>query len=178
MLVDPRSLPVLDTARHRAVSFFLRGVAVPFQRLKAVDTQLMLALLAALPVWVALAVWAQPGMRVPQGAWAWCSLVLVQPCLEEWVFRGLLQGQALRLTSRQGVPARLGPVTWANVLVTLAFVALHLMAQPVVWAVAVAIPSLVLGHLRERFNSVWPPVWVHAFYNAGFGLTAWAAVSA
>ena len=178
MLVDPWSLPVLDTARHRAVSLFFRGAAMPLLRLKRSDAQLLLALLAAVPVWIALFAWAQPWMRAPQGLWAWCSLVLVQPCLEEWVFRGLLQGQALRLTSRQGVPARLGPVTWANVLVTLAFVALHLMAQPVVWAVAVAIPSLVLGHFRERFNSVWPAVLVHAVYNAGFGLTAWAAVSA
>ena len=39
--------------------------------------------------------------------------------------------------------------------------------------VAVAVPSLVLGHLRERFASVWPAVGVHAVYNAGFGLIAW-----
>jgi uncharacterized protein len=125
------------------------------------------------PVWVGLLMWAGPWMRVPQGVWAWCSLLLVQPCLEEWVFRGLLQGEALRLTTRRGRPARLGPVTWANALVTLAFVALHLLATPVAWALAVAAPSLVLGHLRERFNSVWPAVWVHAIYNMGFGVTAW-----
>lgn len=148
------------------------------QRLTRLDTHLALALLAAPPVWFALFLWAQPSMRVPQGVWVWCSLVLVQPCVEEWVFRGLLQGQALRLTTRHGQPARLGPITSANALVTLVFVALHLMAQPVVWAVAVAVPSLVLGHLRERFHSVWPAVFVHATYNAGFGLVAWAPVSA
>lgn len=144
------------------------------QPLNRPDPHLALALLAALPVWLGLFLWAQPALRVPQGAWAWCSLVLVQPCLEEWVFRGLLQGEALRLTTRRGEPARLGPITWANAWVTLAFVALHLVAQPVAWALAVAVPSLVLGHLRERFHSVWPGVGVHALYNAGFGLTAWA----
>lgn len=148
------------------------------QPLKQPDPHLALALLAALPVWFGLFVWAQPGLRVPQGAWAWCSLVLMQPFLEEWVFRGLLQGQALRLTTRRGQPARLGPVTWANALVTVAFVVLHLLAQPVVWAVAVAVPSMVLGHLRERFDSVWPAVFVHATYNAGFGFVAWTHVGA
>ncbi len=146
---------------------------MPVHRLNRSDPHLVLALLAAVPVWLALLLWAGPWMRVPQGTWAWCSLLLVQPCLEEWVFRGLLQGEALRLTTRYGEPARLGPVTWANALVTLAFVALHLVAQPVAWALAVAVPSLVLGHLRERFNSVWPAVWVHATYNLGFGAIAW-----
>jgi len=100
-------------------------------------------------------------------------LLLVQPFLEELVFRGLLQGQALRLITADGQPRRWGPLTIANILVTVAFVALHLRAQPLAWALAVAAPSLVLGHLRERTGSVWPPMLVHAFYNAGFGLTAW-----
>mgnify|MGYP006191998577 FL=1 len=146
---------------------------MPVHRLNRPDPHLVLALMAAVPVWVGLLMWAGPWMRVPQGVWAWCSLLLVQPCLEEWVFRGLLQGEALRLTTWRGRPARLGPVTWANALVTLAFVALHLLTTPVAWALAVAAPSLVLGHLRERFNSVWPAVWVHAMYNMGFGVTAW-----
>jgi uncharacterized protein len=147
------------------------------QRLNRPDSHLVLALLAAVPVWLGLLIWAGPWMRVPQGAWAWWSLLVVQPCLEEWVFRGLLQGEALRMTTRRGEPARLGPVTWANALVTMLFVALHLLAQPVAWALAVAAPSLVLGHLRERLNSVWAAVLVHAVYNAGFGLAAWAHVS-
>lgn len=140
------------------------------------DAHLALALLLALPVWVALGLWLAPAMRVPAGGWAWLSLVLVQPVLEELVFRGLLQGQALRLMASNGQPRRLGPVTVANVLVTIGFVLLHLRAQPLAWALAVAAPSLVLGHLRERFCSVWPAVLVHAFYNAGFGLTAWLVI--
>ena len=137
------------------------------------DTHAMLALLAAVPVWLALALWADAYMRHPAGMWAWASLLLVQPVLEELVFRGILQGQALRLTALNGEPRRLGPVTLANVLVTLGFVALHLYAQPLLWALAVAGPSLVLGHLRERLGSVWPAMLVHVIYNAGFGLTAW-----
>ena len=140
------------------------------------DTHAALALLAAVPVWLALALWAGAYMRYPTGVWAWASLLLVQPVLEELVFRGILQGQALRLTALIGEPRRLGPVTLANVLVTVGFVALHLRAQPLAWALAVAGPSLVLGHLRERLGSVWPAMLVHAIYNAGFGLTAWMVV--
>jgi len=139
------------------------------------DPHATLALLAAVPVWLALALWAGAHMRLPAGVWPWASLLLVQPLLEELVFRGILQGQALRLTTRCGQPRRLGPVTLANLLVTAGFVALHLRAQPLAWALAVAVPSLVFGHLRERFASVWPAVGVHVVYNAGFGLTAWLA---
>ena len=140
------------------------------------DTHATLALLAAVPVWLALALSVGEYMRYPAGMWAWASLLLVQPVLEELVFRGILQGQVLRLMSLNGEPRRLGPVTLANVLVTVGFVALHLRAQASGWALAVAGPSLVLGHLRERFGSVWPAMLVHAFYNAGFGLTAWLVV--
>ena len=111
-------------------------------------------------------------MYVPAGWLAWVSFVLIQPLLEELVFRGVLQGLALRLTTDKGQPRRMGPITLANVLVTLVFVALHLQAQPLTWALAVVVPSLVLGHLRERLASVWPSVLVHAVYNTGFGLTA------
>jgi membrane protease YdiL (CAAX protease family) len=132
------------------------------------DRHCLLALGAAVPVWLALALWAGPQMRVPAGAWAWASLVVVQPLLEELVLRGVLQGQLLRLTRAR----RWGPVSVANAATTAAFVALHLPAQPLAWALAVAAPSLVFGHLRERLGSVWPAVAMHAVYNLGFGVAA------
>lgn len=137
------------------------------------DLHLALALLLAVPVWMALGLLAGPLMYVPSGWTAWLSFVLVYPVVEELLFRGLLQGELLRLTTRNGRALRVGPVTWANGLTTVAFVALHLSAQPLAWALAVAVPSLVFGHLRERFDSVWPSVLVHALYNAGFALAAW-----
>ena len=137
------------------------------------DPHAALALLAAVPVWLVLLFWGNVHLRYPVGVLAWVSFLLVQPALEELVFRGILQGQVLRLSTRQGQSLRLGPFTLANVLVTVGFVALHLRAQPLAWALAVAVPSLVLGHLRERLASVWPAILVHAIYNAGFGLAAW-----
>lgn len=149
----------------------MRQPTAPFR----VDPHLIAALLAAVPVWAALGLWAGPWMRAPAGAWGWFSLVLLMPLLEEGVFRGLLQTQLLRVTAVHGQPRRCGPISWANGLTTLAFVALHLPTQPLQWALAVAAPSLVLGHLRERLGSVWPAIGVHLVYNAGFALLAfWA----
>lgn len=139
------------------------------------DAHLAAALALALPAWGVLGLTVGQAMYLPVTVWAWASLVLVQPLLEELVFRGLLQGQALAWLQRGGQPMCLGPLTLANVLVSIAFVALHLSAQPLAWALAVVLPSLVFGHLRERFASVWPAVGLHMFYNAGFGLTAWLA---
>lgn len=135
------------------------------------DGHVLAGLLAALPVWLALGLTMGGRMRGAETGAAWVSLVLVQPIAEEFVFRGVLQGQLLRL----GGARRAGPFTWANLATTAGFVGLHLISQPPAWALATAAPSLLLGHLRERFASVLPAVLVHAFFNAGFGLVALAA---
>ena len=142
---------------------------------RVADPHVIAALLAAVPVWVALGLWAGPWLRAPVSAWDWFSLVLLMPLLEELVLRGLLQSQLLHATKAvaSGQPRRWGPLSWANGLTTLVFVALHLPTQPLLWALAVAAPSLVLGHLRERLQSVWPAIGVHMVYNTGFALTAW-----
>ena len=137
------------------------------------NSDVRFATLLAPPVWVALGLWWGPQLRAPSGWIAWTSLILMQPILEELVFRGLLQGQALRWLATKPMPHWLTQVSMANILVTLCFVAAHLRTHPSAWALALWAPSLVLGHLRERTGSVWPPVFVHIFYNTGFGLTAW-----
>lgn len=138
------------------------------------DPHLAWAMGLALPVWVALGGLAGAHMQVPATWVLWLSLVVAQPLLEELVFRGILQGQLLRLTAKAGFSRRWwAPVSLANVLVTIAFVLLHLRSQPLAWALSVAVPSLVFGHLRERFASIWPAVGLHAYYNLGFALTAW-----
>ena len=139
------------------------------------DAHLVLALLIAVPVWIGLASTVGLSMLQPRGITGWLGFVLLWPLVEELLFRGLLQGQLLRLSQHSEPPRRIGPLTWANGLTTLAFVALHLSAQPLAWALAVALPSLVFGHLRERFASVWPAVGLHMLYNAGFAVAAWVA---
>jgi len=133
------------------------------------DAHVAAALLVAVPVWLVLGAIVGDRMRAPIGWSTWLSFVLLQPLIEEFAFRGVLQGLLLR-RSRGRVA---GPISLANLGTTVAFVTLHLMAQPPPWALAVAVPSLVFGHLRERFGSVLPAVFVHIVYNAGFGMTAW-----
>jgi membrane protease YdiL (CAAX protease family) len=134
-----------------------------------VDRHVLAALAAAVPVWVALGLALPDRMLAPASSTAWISLLLLQPIAEEVLFRGALQGMLLRWTAHR----RLGLVTQANAWTTAAFVALHLLAQPPGWAIAVALPSLVFGHLRDRFASVLPAVAMHVTYNVGFGLAAW-----
>ena len=133
------------------------------------DTHVLAALAAAVPVWAVLGLTVADRMLAPVSAGAWLSLLLLQPLTEELLFRGALQGMLLRRTDRR----TLGPLTRANALTTAAFVALHFIAQPPGWAAVVALPSLVFGHMRDRFGSVLPSVVLHVVYNAGFGLTTW-----
>jgi membrane protease YdiL (CAAX protease family) len=133
------------------------------------DAHTKAAMLAALPVWLGLCVLVGEHMRSVTGWRAWIWFVLLLPVAEELVFRGVLQGQLLRLTSAR----RAGPLTLANLCTTAGFVAMHLPNQPLLWALAVAVPSMLFGHLRERFDSVLPAMMLHAYYNTGFALTAW-----
>lgn len=133
------------------------------------DTHVLAALAAAVPMWAGLGLMVADRMQAPASTGAWLSLLLLQPLTEELLFRGALQGMLLRRTGRR----MLGPLTRANAWTTAAFVALHFIAQPPGWAVAVALPSLVFGHMRDRFDSLLPSVLLHVVYNAGFGLTAW-----
>lgn len=136
------------------------------------DVHLAAALLLAPPVWAALGLWGGATLRVPTSALAWFSLVLMQPFLEELVFRGWMQG---RWPQRWQPGAQRGwPVSGANLATTGVFVLAHLVHQPWGWALAVAAPSLVLGHLRERLHSVWPAMLVHMVYNLGLGMVALA----
>ena len=132
------------------------------------DAHFVAASVLAVPAWLVLGMVVGVHMQTLVGWRAWASGVLLLPLLEEWVFRGLLQGQLLRLWEGR----RLGFVSWANLCTSGAFVAMHFIAQPAAWALAVALPSLVLGHLRERLGSAGPGVLMHAYFNAGFWLTA------
>jgi len=132
--------------------------------------------------WLAIAVVAGPlvagalgwqwGPALGAGHWTRPLPVLmaisVYPLLEELCFRGLLQGWLLeRLPRRQAM----GPSA-ANVLSSMAFAAAHLPSQAAAWAAATLLPSLLLGHLRERHDSLLLPITLHAYFNAGLIVAA------
>ena len=102
-------------------------------------------------------------------SWPFLSLALWQPCGEELVFRGLLQGYVSRQAWGQWSWREL---TGANLGVSLLFMLGHLWQHPPLWALAVLPPSLLFGWMRDRYRSVYPAMVLHMLYNAGyFGLT-------
>jgi membrane protease YdiL (CAAX protease family) len=127
-----------------------------------------LAVLGALPVCLLLASLPHVRLWVPGSVAAWLTLLLWQPLLEELAFRGGLQGALLALGARR----QWCGLSVANVLTSVAFVLAHLWRQPGIWALAVLLPSLMLGALRERLGSVWPVVAVHIYYNGLYVLAA------
>ena len=124
--------------------------------------------LAAGPIlWLLVGI--NPIATVPHGFWQWAGVIGWQPFVEELLFRGLLQGQLLRLSwarrTWHGISA-------ANGMASLVFTAIHFLYHPPLWAVAVLLPSLIFGWLRERHQSTWSPLIMHVLYNLGFFLSA------
>jgi membrane protease YdiL (CAAX protease family) len=95
------------------------------------------------------------------------SLVLWQPLVEELLFRGLLQGFLRRTPIGRRA---LAGVSAANVITSLAFVGVHFVNQPPLWALGVFFPSLLFGYFRDRTDSVWPPLVLHVTFNTAFFL--------
>ena len=97
--------------------------------------------------------------------YAFLSLVVVQPCLEEVVFRGFVQGWLEKWHRMRA--QRLG-FTAANGVTALLFAAAHLVYHPPLWAAGVIIPALLFGFFRDRYASILPGMALHVFYNGGY----------
>jgi len=95
------------------------------------------------------------------------GFLVVQPLLEELLFRGVVQGWLRE--AAWGARKTLG-LSAANWTTSALFVVAHLPAQPPAWAVAVFVPSLVFGHFRDRHDSLLPAALLHIAYNAAFFL--------
>jgi membrane protease YdiL (CAAX protease family) len=139
----------------------------PFWR----DAQFYLALLAGLIVLSVMYFFLPAHSDVIRSAqWGLLlSLILWQPFGEELLFRGIIQGQLYQLPWGQRSWLHLSA---ANLLTSLAFVALHLVYHPTLWAVAIFFPSLVFGYFRERHRSLYPAFALHSLYNLGYLMTA------
>lgn len=95
------------------------------------------------------------------------SLLLWQPLLEELLFRGVIQWQL-----RQAAWGRLNfaGISCANWATSALFALAHGVTHEPPWAAAMLLPSLLFGHMRERFASVYPALALHISYNAGYFL--------
>jgi len=145
----------------------------PFYR----DRQFMLALLAGMVVWLAFWLFFPgllPAVPLKANVPLLLSLVLLQPVLEELLFRGVVQGQfRLRIW---GGEKRWG-MTYANLLTSVLFVLAHAFYHLPLWAVAVFVPSLVFGYFRDRYGNIYPSLVLHVYYNMGFFCFGHEAVS-
>ncbi len=133
----------------------------------------MLALAVGPLAWMVLALWLPVVVDHEQQLAQWRQLlfmILLYPLLEEWLFRGLIQGWLLE--TMWGRSAWAG-ITLANGVTTLLFAAAHLLGHTLFWSLLVIGPSLIFGWARERYRSVLPPIWLHIFYNAGYFLLFW-----
>ena len=90
--------------------------------------------------------------------------VIVYPVLEEIVFRGVM----LEFFQKKTPGVLFLYLTKANIFTSIIFTALHFFYHPALWASAVFIPSLVFGLLKERYQSLVPPILLHVFFNAGY----------
>lgn len=84
---------------------------------------------------------------------------------EEVLFRGMFQDW---LRGRPFFLRRVGPVTNANIVASLCFMAVHFVAQPPLWAMAVFFPSLIFGWIWDRHRRILPCLLVHFAYNFCF----------
>ena len=111
-----------------------------------------------------------PGTAVPRDLLYWTGVVIWQPLVEELLFRGLIQGVLL---DSKPLRIRFMQLSLANGVTSLLFVGAHFVFHPPGWAIAVLLPSLVLGWLRERHDSTWSAVITHMIFNLEFFGVAW-----
>lgn len=130
-----------------------------------VDPRFALAVLGAVAFWGVLGFSAGAGPLYPPPELL--SLILLQPVVEELLFRGLLQGHLLAWSAMRHHVAGL---TVANIVTATAFTALHFGSHPPLWAAGVFVPALLFGYFRDRHHSVVPAIVLHVFYNAGYFL--------
>ncbi len=132
------------------------------------DPLFLFAVSAGPLVWLTLFAWTAPAFA-PDLFWtkplAVLPVIVVYPILEEWLFRGRIQGAL--------AAGRLGRYRWAgisaaNLVTSLLFAGLHAFSHPPQWAALVLFPSLVFGLFRDRYGRIGPSILLHAFYNAGY----------
>lgn len=138
----------------------------------AKDSHYGAAIVAAPVVWAALYWLLTPPLApgwVLQAPLQFLMLALVYPVLEEFVFRGLVQGWLMQ--HPRGQQSACG-ITAANVGTSLIFTALHFLNHSPLMAASVIVPSLLFGYFRDKYEG-WliPAIGLHCFYNAGYFLT-------
>jgi membrane protease YdiL (CAAX protease family) len=89
-------------------------------------------------------------------------LIVLLPCIEEFAFRGWIQGLLLKHSlGRENVFM----ISYANLATSGLFGLAHLVHQSGFWSILVFFPSLAFGFLRDKFGAIRPSIELHIFYN-------------
>lgn len=126
----------------------------------------LLSMAIALPVWGGAAYVDFLEPPATEGLVALFVAVVLFPVLEEWVFRGLLWDLWDHLKSQEA--GLVSTLVVKNCCVSACFSLLHTINYGVFGAALVFIPSLWLGWVRERSDSVPLCCLVHVCWNAGY----------
>jgi len=129
------------------------------------DKLVLLLVLAPIPFWVITA-GVDSGTQSPVINQI-LILAILYPMLEETVFRGIIQP-----TIYNRLNGRLGLFSYANILTSILFSLAHLPSHEPIWALAVFIPSLAFGLLKDKYKTLLAPVALHSYYNTGYFLIA------
>jgi len=147
-------------------SFWQDSLALSLKKKFWLDVRFYIALILA-PIVLTSGFLLYPDV-LPSLAVTWSIffiMVVWQPIIEELFFRGFLHGQ---LNRNHWFFKSFFGFTVTNLIVSVLFVCAHLFAQPLEWALAVFVPSLIFGWFRDRYSSIYPSVVLHSFYNAIF----------
>ncbi|CAA0116835.1 Uncharacterised protein [BD1-7 clade bacterium] len=129
------------------------------------DWQVLLVLMSALLIG-AVMWWLMPqevAARTIFSPWLLLNMLLLFPLVEELLFRGVIQPQLLQ---RPLLALRYWGISRANLITSLLFVGLHFVNHSPLWAVAVILPSLTMGYMRERYQNLILPIFLHMYFNA------------
>ena len=92
-----------------------------------------------------------------------CVDSVLQPFIEELLFRGIIQGQ---LVKHNWARLKILHISYANIITSILFVAIHMIHSSPMWALAVIFPSLLFGYFRDRYKSIYPSLIMHSAYNS------------
>ena len=131
-----------------------------------------LACLAGVIFWLTYKLYyidADLTLSFPELTFTLFSLIFIFPILEEIVFRGLIQESIQKLFQHYQIKTTfLWRISFANIFASLFFSLTHIGTHPALWALATLIPSLIFGYFKDKYQSLYPSIALHIFYNFGF----------
>lgn len=89
--------------------------------------------------------------------------LILMPFIEELAFRGYLQSTISKLKPG-GWPTQT-MFSFANIMTSTIFAAIHFISYFQALAALTFIPSLIFGYFKDKHQSIFPGLIIHSFYN-------------